>query len=46
MELAYLQSCRVSDPWIDVMRPWATGSFAAERVCKLSEKLVGQEFLY
>jgi hypothetical protein len=42
----YLQSCRVSDPWTDTVRPWATSSLEAERLWKLSEKLVGQEFSY
>ncbi|OTA99293.1 hypothetical protein M426DRAFT_16588 [Hypoxylon sp. CI-4A] len=43
---AYLQSCRLSDPWTDVVRPWATSPVEAERLWKLSEKLVGQEFSY
>ncbi|RDW57276.1 hypothetical protein BP5796_12726 [Coleophoma crateriformis] len=43
---AYLQSCRVSDPWTDIVRPWATSTFEAGRLWLLSEKLVGQEFLY
>ncbi|RDW63421.1 putative retinol dehydrogenase 13 protein [Coleophoma cylindrospora] len=43
---AYLQNCRVSDPWTDTVRPWATSSFEAERLWLLSEKLVGQKFSY
>ncbi|KAH8647647.1 retinol dehydrogenase 13 [Xylariales sp. PMI_506] len=43
---AYLQSCRVSDPLKDTMRPWATSIFEAERLWKLSEQLVGQNFAY
>ncbi|XXG99262.1 hypothetical protein Hte_005599 [Hypoxylon texense] len=43
---AYLLSCRLADPWKDTVRPWATSSFEAERLWKLSEKLVGQEFSY
>ncbi|KAI1209552.1 NAD(P)-binding protein [Annulohypoxylon truncatum] len=42
----YLLSCRVADPWKDTVRPWATSSVEAERLWKLSEKLVGQEFVY
>ncbi|KAI1377505.1 NAD(P)-binding protein [Hypoxylon crocopeplum] len=42
----YLISCRVADPRIDTVRPWATSPVEAERLWKLSEKLVGQKFSY
>ncbi|KAH9886587.1 retinol dehydrogenase 13 [Xylariomycetidae sp. FL2044] len=43
---AYLLSCRVADPMTDLIRPWANSRIEAEKLWKLSEKLVGQEFLY
>ncbi|MBE3048821.1 hypothetical protein IMZ48_41255 [Candidatus Bathyarchaeota archaeon] len=43
---AYLQDCRLADPWKDTVRPWATSPLEAEKLWKLSEKLVGQEFRY
>ncbi|KAJ5816973.1 hypothetical protein N7447_009206 [Penicillium robsamsonii] len=43
---AYLIDCHVSDPLVDTVLPWATSSFEAERLWRLSEKLVGQEFPY
>lgn len=43
---AYLIDCRVSDPWEDTVLPWATSPVEAERLWKLSEKLVGEEFAY
>ncbi|KAI2620019.1 NAD(P)-binding protein [Hypoxylon sp. NC1633] len=43
---AYLLSCRVSNHWKDTVRPWATSPVEAERLWKLSEKLVGQDFSY
>ncbi|RYP51422.1 hypothetical protein DL768_003208 [Monosporascus sp. mg162] len=43
---AYLFDCRPADPWKDTIKPWATSSVEAERLWKLSEKLVGQEFQY
>ncbi|KAI2468614.1 NAD(P)-binding protein [Annulohypoxylon bovei var. microspora] len=43
---AFLLSCRLADPWKDTVRPWATSSVEAERLWKLSERLVGQEFMY
>jgi hypothetical protein len=39
-----LKDSHVTDPWIDTVRPWATSPVDAERLWKLSEKLVGQEF--
>ncbi|KAL6238803.1 hypothetical protein BDW75DRAFT_227615 [Aspergillus navahoensis] len=43
---AYLQDCHVADPWTDTVKPWGTDKVEAERLWKLSEKLVGQEFSY
>ncbi|KAI1412226.1 NAD(P)-binding protein [Hypoxylon sp. FL1857] len=43
---AYLVPCRLADPWKDTVRPWATSSVEAERLWKLSEKLIGQKFSY
>ncbi|KYK56173.1 short-chain dehydrogenase [Drechmeria coniospora] len=43
---AYLLECRRADPFIDTVKVWATSSSEAERLWKLSEKLVGQEFAY
>ncbi|KAI8310885.1 Short-chain dehydrogenase TIC 32 [Colletotrichum sp. SAR11_59] len=42
----YLLSCRLADPWTDTVRPWATSSFEAARLWKLSEKLLGKEFSF
>ncbi|XDG09082.1 hypothetical protein ABKA04_008697 [Annulohypoxylon sp. FPYF3050] len=42
----FLLSCRLADPDKDTVRPWATSSVEAERLWKLSEKLVGQIFPY
>ncbi|KFZ23638.1 hypothetical protein V502_01881 [Pseudogymnoascus sp. VKM F-4520 (FW-2644)] len=43
---AYLLDSHVADPLLDTVKPWATSRFEAERLWKLSEKLVGEEFLY
>lgn len=43
---AYLLNSSVGDPWVDTIKPWATSKVEAERLWKLSEKLVGQEFNY
>jgi NAD(P)-dependent dehydrogenase (short-subunit alcohol dehydrogenase family) len=43
---AYLLDCRLADPWKDTVKAWATSSVDAERLWKLSEKLVGQTFSY
>ncbi|EEQ28765.1 hypothetical protein McanMca71_001163 [Microsporum canis] len=43
---AYLTDCHVADPMVDTIKPWATNSFEAERLWRLSERLVGQEFPY
>ncbi|KAL7925674.1 hypothetical protein ACQKWADRAFT_318759 [Trichoderma austrokoningii] len=42
----YLQDSRISDPYTDTVRPWATSRVEADRLWTLSEKLVGQEFSY
>lgn len=41
---AHIEECHVADPWIGAVKPWATSPIEAERLWKLSEKLVGQEF--
>ncbi|KAF2136926.1 uncharacterized protein K452DRAFT_291967 [Aplosporella prunicola CBS 121167] len=43
---AYLQDSRIADAWTDTVKPWATSSIEAERLWKLSEELIGQEFSY
>ncbi|KAI0842702.1 NAD(P)-binding protein [Hypoxylon sp. FL0890] len=43
---AYLQDCHIADPWVETVKPWATSPIEADRLWKLSEKLVGQEFTY
>ncbi|GAD94147.1 short-chain dehydrogenase, putative [Paecilomyces variotii No. 5] len=43
---AYLIDTHVADPLVDTVKPWATSSFEAERLWRLSEKLVGEEFPY
>lgn len=43
---AYLLESRLADPYSDTVKPWATSKVEAERLWKLSEKLVGQEFAY
>ncbi|PHH86252.1 hypothetical protein CDD83_10516 [Cordyceps sp. RAO-2017] len=43
---AYFEDCRVADAWNDRVKPWATDPVEAERLWKLSERLVGQEFSY
>lgn len=42
----YLIDTHVGDPHTDTILPWATSHFEAERLWKLSEKLVGEEFSY
>ncbi|KAM0254566.1 hypothetical protein ACHAQJ_006674 [Trichoderma viride] len=42
----YLLDCRVADPYTDTVKPWATSPIEADRLWKLSEKLVAQEFKY
>ncbi|KAH7153071.1 hypothetical protein EDB81DRAFT_931445 [Dactylonectria macrodidyma] len=43
---AYLIKCRVSDPYVDTVKPWVTSPIEADKLWTLSEKLVGQEFKY
>jgi len=43
---AYLNNSHVADPWTETVKPWATSPVEAERLWKLSEKLVDQEFDY
>ncbi|KAF8886636.1 hypothetical protein CPB84DRAFT_1816715 [Gymnopilus junonius] len=43
---AYLLDCRIADPLTDMIKPWATSPFEAEKLWRLSEELVGQKFLY
>ncbi|KAJ3498387.1 hypothetical protein NLG97_g1165 [Lecanicillium saksenae] len=42
----YLENSHVADPNVETVKPWATSAVEAERLWKLSEKLVGQEFSY
>lgn len=43
---SYLTQCHIGDPWTNEVHPWATSSVEAEKLWKLSEKLVGQKFDY
>jgi len=43
---SYLQDSRIADPYVDTVKPWARDRVGAEKLWKLSEKLVGQEFAY
>jgi hypothetical protein len=43
---AYLLKCRVADPYVDTLKPWATSPIEADKLWKLSEELVGQKFEY
>ncbi|GAB1317799.1 Short-chain dehydrogenase [Madurella fahalii] len=43
---AFLEDAHVADPWVETVKPWATSPVEAERLWKLSEKLVGQQFSY
>lgn len=43
---AYLYDCRPANPCTETVKPWATSPVEAERLWKLSEKLIGQEFQY
>lgn len=43
---AYLQDAHVADPWTETVKPWGTSPVEAERLWKLSQKQVGQEFTY
>ncbi|RFU77519.1 ww domain-containing oxidoreductase [Trichoderma arundinaceum] len=43
---AYLENSHIADPYTETVKPWATSKTEADRLWKLSEKLVGQEFSY
>lgn len=43
---SYLLDTHVADPLADTVKPWAVSSLEAEKLWKLSETLVGQEFSY
>jgi hypothetical protein len=43
---AYLQDSRIANPYTDTVKPWVTDKVEADRLWKLSEKLIGQEFSY
>lgn len=43
---AFFSDCHVADPSQEEVYSWATNKTDAERLWKLSEKLVGQEFDY
>lgn len=42
----YLEDSHIADPNVETVKPWGTSAVEAERLWKLSEKLVGQEFRY
>ncbi|KAL7910387.1 hypothetical protein GGI35DRAFT_448632 [Trichoderma velutinum] len=42
----YLEDAHIADPYTQTVKPWATSKVEADRLWKLSEKLVGQEFSY
>lgn len=42
----YFKDCAVASQYDDDVWPWATDKIEADRLWKLSEKLVGQEFNY
>ncbi|KAJ6780783.1 hypothetical protein PWT90_05687 [Aphanocladium album] len=43
---AYLENSHVADPCVETVKPWATSPIEAAQLWTLSEKLVGQDFLY
>ncbi|CAJ2504830.1 Uu.00g122240.m01.CDS01 [Anthostomella pinea] len=43
---AYLEDSQVVDPLVQTVKPWATSKIEAERLWKLSEGLVEEEFPY
>lgn len=43
---AFLAGCHVAEPDLEEVYPWAMSKIDAERLWKLSEKLVGQEFKF
>ncbi|OHF01962.1 short-chain dehydrogenase/reductase family Oxidoreductase [Colletotrichum orchidophilum] len=42
----YFNDCRVADQYEEEIYPWANNKIEADKLWKLSEKLVGQEFNY
>ncbi|KAL6856694.1 NAD(P)-binding protein [Trichoderma novae-zelandiae] len=42
----YLDDAHIADPFTQTVKPWGTSKVEAERLWRLSEKLVGQEFPY
>ncbi|TFB01441.1 Short-chain dehydrogenase [Trichoderma ghanense] len=42
----YLEDAHIADPFTQTVKPWGTSKVEAERLWKLSEKLVGQAFSY
>ncbi|EIW78836.1 short-chain dehydrogenase [Coniophora puteana RWD-64-598 SS2] len=42
----YLLDNRIANPYVDTIRPWALDKVEADKLWKLSEKLVGEEFVY
>ncbi|KAK4183430.1 short-chain dehydrogenase [Podospora australis] len=42
----YLLNCHVADPFVDTVKPWGTSEVEAEKLWRLSEKLVEQKFTY
>ncbi|KAJ2994422.1 hypothetical protein NUW58_g1563 [Xylaria curta] len=43
---SYIDHYEVGSPWTHILMPWATSSIEAERLWKLSEELVGEQFDY
>ncbi|WYZ38118.1 hypothetical protein EsH8_III_000032 [Colletotrichum jinshuiense] len=43
---SYFNDCRLADQYKEEVYPWATNKIDADRLWKLSEKLVGEEFNY
>ncbi|KAH7305802.1 hypothetical protein B0I35DRAFT_454097 [Stachybotrys elegans] len=43
---AYLLQSRLSDPFKDMVQPWATSPVEAEKLWRLSEEMVGEKFQY
>ncbi|UKZ82633.1 hypothetical protein TrVFT333_010426 [Trichoderma virens FT-333] len=42
----YLEDSHIADPEVQTVKPWGTSKVEADRLWKLSEKLVGQKFSY
>lgn len=43
---SYLEGYEIGNPWMDGVKPWAIDLNETERLWKLSEELVGQEFVW